>query len=302
MPTFVHARVGDRIGHETLSVFPLFAEPGGSAEYLLADEAIGSGGVKVEEVGESGSVPNLLVDNQAETLVLFLEGEELKGAKQNRVLNMSLLAPAKSRTTIPVSCVEQGRWRYVSRHFGSSGRHSSSKLRHILRKSVTRRVKDAGEHLADQQQVWMEVDRQMDSLGSDSKTMAMSDTFESYKDKLAEFHEHLKYVDGATGLAVAVGSKVVSVDVFDKPATCRKVWDRLMTGMIMDALEPGEQAATPGTEDVEKMLTALENAPWQEAPTVGAGQEFRAELEGDRHAMALVQNGSVVHGSIVMRA
>jgi hypothetical protein len=302
MPTFVHARVGDRIGHEALSVFPLFAEPGGGSKYLLADEAIGTGGVKVEEVGESGSVPNLLVDNQADTLVLFLEGEELRGAKQNRVLNMSLLAPAKSRTTIPVSCVEQGRWRYVSRHFGSSGRHSSSKLRHILRKSVTQTVKDSGEHGSDQRQVWMEVERQMVSLGSHSVTGAMSDTYESYDNKLAEFRERLKYVEGATGLAVAVGNKVVSVDVFDKPATCQKVWDRLMTGMIMDALEPGEQAATAGTEDVQKMLTALENAPWQEAPTVGAGQEFRAEIEGDRHAMALVLNGSVVHGSIVMGA
>ncbi len=302
MPTFVHARVGERIGHEALSVFPLFAEPGGGSEYLLADEAIGSGGVKVEEVGESGSVPNLLVDNQADTLVLFLEGEELRGAKQNRVLNMSLLAPAKSRTTIPVSCVEQGRWRFVSKHFGSSGRHSSSKLRHILRKSVTQRVQDSGEHSSDQRQVWMEVERQMGSLGSHSGTMAMSDTYESHSNKLAEFRDRLEYVEGATGLAVAVGNKVVSVDVFDKPATCRKVWDRLMTGMIMDALEPGEQAATPGTEDVQKVLAALENAPWKEAPTVGAGQEFRAEIEGDRHATALVLNGTVVHGSIVIGA
>ena len=51
--------------------------------------------------------------------VLFLEGEELVGAKQNRILNTSVLLPARSKIKIPVSCVERGRWAYKSKHFGS---------------------------------------------------------------------------------------------------------------------------------------------------------------------------------------
>ena len=45
----------------------------------------------------------------------------------------------------------------------------------------------------------------MDSLGSSSETAAMSDTYETYQGRLDEFRERLKYVEGATGLAVAVG-------------------------------------------------------------------------------------------------
>ena len=41
----------------------------------------------VEEVSEGGSVPNLFVENKGDIRVLFLEGEQLIGAKQNRVLN-----------------------------------------------------------------------------------------------------------------------------------------------------------------------------------------------------------------------
>ena len=95
-------------------------------------------------------MPDLLVENQGDVPVLFLEGEELVGAKQNRVLNVSVLIAAPSKTKIPVSCVEQDRWGYKSRKFGSSGSHSSSKLRYFLKKSVTRSVLAKRGHRSDQ--------------------------------------------------------------------------------------------------------------------------------------------------------
>ena len=109
----------------------------------------------------------------------------------------------------------------------------------------------------------------------------------------------LKYVEGACGLAVEVGGRVTSVDLFDKQATCRKVWDRLLTGPIMDALEACPAASSVGGDEVLATLATLRNAPWKESPAVGVGEEFRADLEGDRHASALAYGGSVVHGSLV---
>src|SRR5262245_21931221 len=195
MSTLPDVRVGDPIRHESLSVFPLFATALGQVEYLLADEAIQAGSVTVEEVNEGGSVPNLLVTNEGDSRVLFLEGEELRGAKQNRVLNTSVLVAAHSKSPIPVSCVEQGRWRYLTRHFESGGSHSSSKLRHILKKSAYLSMKSGDGYTSDQMQVWGEVTRQMDSLGSSSETAAMADTYETYQGRLAEFRERLKYVE-----------------------------------------------------------------------------------------------------------
>src|SRR6476619_1815106 len=117
-------RVGSPVAHEALTVFPLFEDAGKSINYLLAERALAQGTVTVEELTESGSVPTLVVDNQSDSLVLFLEGQELRGAKQNRVLNTSVLVAARTKINIPVSCVEQGRWRYSSRHFGSSGHYA----------------------------------------------------------------------------------------------------------------------------------------------------------------------------------
>jgi hypothetical protein len=92
---------------------------------------------------------------------------------------------------------------------------------------------------------------------------------------------------------------VVSVDLFDKAATCQKVWDRLLEGLVLDALEAGAVEATADAGQVQVMLSVLQDALWQPAPTVGVGKEFRADLEGDRHASALVHEGAVVHGSFI---
>ena len=133
--------VGNPIRYQALAIFPLFSKGDGGVDYLLSDEAIQAGSLTVEEVSEGGSVPYLLVTNKGDSRVLFLEGEELRGAKQNRVLNTSVLIAAHSKTPIPVSCVEQGRWRYRSRQFVSGDSHSSSKLRHYLKASVSDSLK-----------------------------------------------------------------------------------------------------------------------------------------------------------------
>jgi hypothetical protein len=298
MLTFPEIRVAEPIAHESISIFPLLAEVMSSVQYVLSEEAL-SNGVRVEEIGEAGSVPELVVDNPTDNLVLFLEGEELRGAKQNRVLNTSVLVAAKSKLKIPVSCVERGRWRFTSTYFASGGHHCSSKLRHILKKTLLESSKEGHGHRSDQGEVWGEVDRQAASLGSHSLTSAMADTYEAYKDRLAEYRDRLKYVEGAIGLAVAVGKHVVSVDLFDKPSTCRKVWDRFLTGVIMDALEAGPPDERVEKTNAEKLLTALRNSSWEETKAVGVGEEYRSAAD-DKHASALVYDGAMVHGSLVI--
>src|SRR5262245_36922828 len=135
---FPDIRIGSPIIHGSLAVYPLFCEESRPVDYLLSDEAIETGAVAVGEVSQQGSVPNLIVDNQGERRALFLEGEELRGAKQNRILNTTVLVPALARLNLPVSCVEQGRWRKTSALFMASGTISPYHLRHGLKSSVTR--------------------------------------------------------------------------------------------------------------------------------------------------------------------
>src|SRR5438874_12799568 len=96
-----------------LTIVPLYPEPDARADYVGLDEAAASG-LTVTEVDEEGAVESLLVTNPLGIAVLLYEGEELVGAKQNRVLERSVLVAAGSKTPTPAKCVEQGRWGYRS--------------------------------------------------------------------------------------------------------------------------------------------------------------------------------------------
>jgi hypothetical protein len=54
--------------------------------------------------------------------VLILDGEELVGATQNRIADLTIVVAAGQTRRIPVSCVEAGRWVRRSREFAAAGR------------------------------------------------------------------------------------------------------------------------------------------------------------------------------------
>jgi hypothetical protein len=215
--------VGNPIQHRAISVFPLFAEAFAPVNYILSEDAISSSSVVVQEVGEHGTVPELLVENKGDSRVLFLEGELLTGAKQDRVLNTTILVPIATQIKIPVICVEQGRWSYRSRSFTSSREYSSASLRYVMRESVSASSRAHDGHRSDQGAVWDEVAKQQRALGVDSETSAMADSFTDFQGEVKRYQEKLEYPKEAAGPAVAVGSKLLSVDLFDKPSTCEKV-------------------------------------------------------------------------------
>ncbi len=62
--------------------------------WLTSDEAATAGALEVTEVSEAGSVPALRVVNKGNRAVFLLDSEELVGAKQNRILNTSVLIAA----------------------------------------------------------------------------------------------------------------------------------------------------------------------------------------------------------------
>jgi hypothetical protein len=298
LEAFPETRVGDPVRYDDLTVFPLFTTTTSPLAYLMADEAMAAGLVVVEEVSEGGSVPVLKATNRAESPVLFLEGEELRGAKQNRILNTTILVAAHGRAAIPVSCVEAGRWQYRSRRFSSSGAHVHSRLRHALRASVSRSLRSGMGHRSDQHAVWQEVDRLQSSLGTSSPTHALADSFDAHRDRIVDLHAKVPYVPGASGAAVAIRGTLVSVDLFDQPATCEKAWRRILSGLALDALEARSDAKPDREEDVTRDLETARTAHWEEVQAAGLGAEYRSTT-GHLLGTALVVDGVPVHLSLV---
>ena len=126
----------------------------------------------------------------------------------------------------------------------------------------------------------------------------MSDTFEIMEECTDAGRKQLPYVTGASGIAVALGKRVVAVELFDKPSTCRKVWQRVLSGFILDALTHDTDRESADRADVEQVLSVAETVVWKEYSAVGDGSEYRAEI-GDDLASALCLNDTLVHGSVI---
>ena len=151
-------------------------------------------------------------------------------------------------------------------------------LRYRMKASVTQSLKEQRGHRSDQGKVWEEVASLQAMCCLQSPTTAMSDTFDAYQDQVAELRKQLGYVEGATGMAVALGEKVVGCDLFDKPATCQKVWGRLLSGLMFDALEAKDVESQVNPVDVEKFVATSNSAAWEPAEPIREGTEYRAEF------------------------
>lgn len=138
---------------EKMTVIPLIGKPDEGSVYLTLNEAMDMNLLKIMEVDDSGSVPELNAVNMSELPVLILDGEELVGAKQNRVLNTTVLLKGGSETLIPVSCTEEGRWSYNSHEFHDHGSVISHSIRGSKRKSVSDSVRMSERYSSDQSSI-----------------------------------------------------------------------------------------------------------------------------------------------------
>lgn len=113
-------KFGEPIVHDDLIITPILADTDYSVPFLGLEEALARNAIEITEKDEAGSVPELLVNNKSEFDVIIFEGEQLIGAKQNRILNTTVIVPAGSTIVMPVSCVEEGRWSYRTKGFFSA--------------------------------------------------------------------------------------------------------------------------------------------------------------------------------------
>ena len=283
--------------HGNLAVYPVFGDGSPRLDYLTLEEALAAGGFKVGEVG-GGTVPELLVHNGTGRRVLLLDGEELIGAKQNRILNTSILVEAGSEIRIPVSCVEHGRW-----DRGEGIMHGGEVAYPELRRQKAHQVHDSlratGLHHSDQGAVWQEIDQRMQSRAHYEPTGRMEGLYEIDREALAQAESRLPCCPGACGVVAVIGGRIACADVFDSPATLEKLWPRLVSSYCLDAVAyTGEGsragAAVPSQDTISRFLGLPSDAVVEVFATPGIGQNLRFRTP-DRVGSALAFEEAVVH-------
>jgi hypothetical protein len=314
--------VGAGVMFENLTMFPLEAQEKphridgrlradapATLAYSVLDAALAAKACEITEVSGHGSVPELRVVNRGPDPVLIVDGEELVGAKQNRVVNLTILVAARSELTIPVSCVEAGRWRARTRTFASAPRAQYAAGRAKRMSQVSASMRDFGAHHADQADVWHGIAAKSARLGASSPTAAMETMYLDHGARLDEFVRAMAPVEGQAGALFAVNGEIVGLDLFDRPETLRALLPKLVRSVALDAIDtawpagrssgsarPWLAGAPNAVAAAPYFLAALSSVPAHVAPALGMGDDVRLGAPGLTGA-ALVVDGVVVHAS-----
>ena len=248
----------------------------------------------MEEVTESGSVPNLAVTNK-------VRRSDLDPRRRN---------PHRS----------QAKSSHQRHRFGSEGREvrPTSQLRGSrplaiqvstfrvevlppLRRFARRRLRavhrnrsENGVAASNQGEVWDEVRACLDGVGAKSETASLTDAFDSAEEKLREHCKRMVLPEGAAGILVGRDDRIIGMDLFDSAKTLKTLWDRLSDAYFFDALRDPKAAPPTSIDHAQRFIERLGSAAKPRVPALALGDELEITSEGLVGA-ALLYDGKVCH-------
>lgn len=236
-------RISAPYAYKNLTIFLIHGKNESSKTNVLTlQEAMEK---KILQVYETSDVNELAVENISKQFDVFIQsGDIVKGGKQDRVLSISIIIPARSgRVLIEAFCVESGRW--DKRKNEDAGQFSSSNDR-----IVSKELKLAANGARSQQEVWAKVSEAQANLSrvvggsvldTNSRTSLqlslengkVAATADEYIRKLATL------IDGKSdviGYAFAVNGNINSADVYISNSLFKKLWPRMLKAAAVEAV------------------------------------------------------------------
>jgi hypothetical protein len=258
--------------HENLTIF-LVHGPDQLKDkvFLTLQEAVAQ---KKAIVHETQNVNELSIENASAAEEIFIQaGDIVKGGRQDRIIAVDLIIPARSGQTsvkMPIAsfCCEAGRWQKrggeATEAFGAADKQAATKdLKIAVRKERGQRA------------VWDNVARAQMKLGDNLKKNVQSPvsgtslqltledkdlekTVDTYVNKLLSATQGKKDV---IGYVFAVNGKINSGDMYACNALFQKVWPLLLRGSAVEAFAElkKDNKFDPITADaVKKFLAEVE--------------------------------------------
>lgn len=246
--------------HENLTVFLVHGpdQPDGRMFITLQDAMER----KIVVVHETSDVNELAIENTSNIEEVFVQaGDIVKGGRQDRVLSVDLILPAKSGK-VPISsfCVENGRW-------SQRGDEPTGQFNASAGMVATKELKLATRSEASQARVWDEVRDAQEKLSKNVGTSVASaasetslqlslehgkvqETSAAYVDKLSSI------VNGSNdviGFAFAINNELSSADVYSSSALFKRFWPRLLKAAAIEAV--AELTPNVKNEQVSMIVT-----------------------------------------------
>lgn len=236
-------RISTPYSHKNLTIFLIHGKDQNSKGNIITlQEAMER---KLFVVYETSTVNELEVENLSKELDVFIQsGDIVKGGKQDRVLAVSIIIPARSgRVKIEAFCVESGRWQ-------KRGNEESTKFTSSNDRIVTRELKIAANATRSQQEVWAKVGEVQASLSknvgdavADSASASSLQLSLENKKVVANIDEYVRalssIVNGKSdviGYAFAINGQINSADIYVSNALFKKVWNKNLKATATEAV------------------------------------------------------------------
>lgn len=230
--TIEYLEVGEAVHYEELTIIPIHSTRiKDYTHYVTLDMALKNNYLQILEI-DGGNVPEVMLSNISDKTIYIMGGEILTGCKQDRIVGKDLLIrPKGKKVLVPVYCVEAGRWFHNSKEFYSQKNLGTYKLRAAAQ----------GASALAQQEIWDEVENSNKKMSVRSSTNAYQDV---YKDK--EVEKKIKAIEegilrdlelekDTIGVAVGLGDRIISVDIFANPYLFKEMWPKILKSSALSA-------------------------------------------------------------------
>lgn len=277
-----HLSLAERQNYENMTVVPILSDTNTPFDVLDLKEGLKMGLVKIEECDNSNIEQVKLKNNSISPLIL-LDGEEIAGSLQNRIISQTMIIAPKSEIKIPVNCSEKGRNTYKSEfHYSNYMANSNTRRKKVYNKNKLR-----------QNVVWSFIDDLEKDKNTCSKTNALRDSYEKNKYDIDSYLKHFKMENNQIGVICIVENKV-GLEIFNNHSLYEKYNEMLLRSYIIDS--SNKEKINISNKELENILDSINDDSFIKKEAVGLGKYYKiSNSYGNGHI--LIYENNMVHAS-----
>lgn len=277
-----HLSLAERQNYENMTVVPILSDTNTPFDVLDLKEGLKMGLVKIEECDNSNIEQVKLKNNSISPLIL-LDGEEIAGSLQNRIISQTMIIAPKSEIKIPVNCSEKGRNTYKSEfHYSNYMANSNTRRKKVYNKNKLR-----------QNVVWSSIDDLEKDKNTCSKTNALRDSYEKNKYDIDSYLKHFKMENNQIGVICIVENKV-GLEIFNNHSLYEKYNEMLLRSYIIDS--SNKEKINISNKELENILDSINDDSFIKKEAVGLGKYYKiSNSYGNGHI--LIYENNMVHAS-----
>lgn len=277
-----HLSLAKMQNYENITVVPILSDTNTPFDILDLKEGLKMGLVKIEECDNSNIEQVKLKNNSISPLIL-LDGEEIAGSLQNRIISQTMIIAPKSEIKIPVNCSEKGRNTYKSEfHYSNYMANSNTRRKKVYNKNKLR-----------QNVVWSSIDDLEKDKNTCSKTNALRDSYEKNKYDIDSYLKHFKMENNQIGVICIVENKV-GLEIFNNHSLYEKYNEMLLRSYIIDS--SNKEKINISNKELENILDSINDDSFIKKEAVGLGKYYKiSNSYGNGHI--LIYENNMVHAN-----